>query len=608
MCVLRDDGRTLAEDGGYLPCRRNPAAAPRRQIARGETDQGARWPSGARNMKRRDLLAWMGLGTLAGVGGDLIFRARPTGAAPPAPLVADPQSSFVPDVELALHAGPGDAQILPGARTHVWAYTGRVVKGPPETLQEVPGSYLGPVIRVRTGQKIRIRFTHDLPEPTIVHWHGLHVPARMDGHPRFMIARGQTYVYEFEVVNRAGTYWYHPHHHNRTGPQVYAGLAGLLIVSDEAEAALDLPSGTDELCWVLQDRVFDRGNQFIYGAGMQTQQMNGFLGDRVLVNGQERPSLELGTGAYRVRLLNGSNSRIYKLAWDNGTPITLIGTDGGLLERPGPRPYLTLAPGERADLILDLRQHRVGASLGLRSLPFSGVESGMGMGMGRMMRGASALPNGAPLSILTVQVQRRETSRFQLPARLSTFDTSWQPEETGRMTPRLFTVTSAGMQWLLNGRAFDMEGVASNETVSLGSKEVWEFANPGGGMMGMRMAHPLHVHGRQFRVLSRQVDPLFAKDSESLRDGFSDEGWKDTGYGPGDAGRARACADALHTLSGTLPVSLPQPGARRHGDDAELPRHRVRSGSTRYFAGSALTVAMFSSQISPPLDTTLAVI
>ena len=469
----------------------------------------------------------MGFGTLAGVGGELLFRARATGDALSMPFAPGAQSSFAPDVELALHAGPGDVQILPGARTHVWTYTGRVVKGPPETLQELPGSYLGPIIRVRTGQKIRILFTHDLPEPTIVHWHGLHVPAPMDGHPRFMIARGQTYVYEFEVINRAGTYWYHPHHHNRTGPQVYAGLAGLLIVSDEAEAALDLPSGTDELCWVIQDREFDRGNQFIYRAGMPTA-MNGFLGDRVLVNGQERPSLALGTRAYRVRLLNGSNSRIYKLAWDDDTPITLIGTDGGLLERPGPRPYLTLAPGERADLILDLRQHRVGANVGLRSLPFSGVESGMGMGMGRMMGSASALPNGAPLSILTVQVQRRETSRFQLPVRLSTFDASWQPEETGRATPRLFAVTSGGMQWLLNGRTFDMESVASNETVALGSKEVWEFANLGGGMMGMRMAHPLHVHGRQFRILSRQVDPALAKDWESLRGGFTDEGWKDT--------------------------------------------------------------------------------
>ena len=463
-------------------------------------------------MKRRDFLTWMGLGSLA------------------APLLGKAQSSIGPDVELALRAAAADVQILSGAPTRVWTYSGRIVKGPPETLQAVPGSYLGPTIRLRTGQKVRIRFTNELPEPTIVHWHGLHVPAPMDGHPRFMIRPGQTYTYEFEVINRAGTYWYHPHHHNRTGPQVLMGLAGLLIVSDESEAALNLPSGKEEICCVLQDRAFDSRNQLVYGASMPMEQMVGFLGDRGPVNGRERPTLALATRAHRLRLLNGSNSRIYKLAWDDGIAMTLVGTDGGLLERPLTRPYLTLAPGERADLVLDLSRHRIGTSFALRSLPFSGVDpgTGMGRGMGRMMRGARAPANGAAFSILTVDVQRRETSDFRLPPRLSTFDASWQPAEADRMTTRLFSVTSGGMRWLLNGRTFGMEDVAPNEVVPLGAKEVWEFANLAVGMMGMRMAHPLHLHGRQFRVLTRQADPRMAQEAATLRDGFTDEGWKDT--------------------------------------------------------------------------------
>ncbi len=472
-------------------------------------------------MKRRDFLTWIGLGTMAAARDVL-----------PGPFFSAVAPEFVPDVELSLRAVTGDVQIRPGARTRVWMYVGTVLKGPAHTLQTIPGSYLGPIIRVRTGQKVRIRFTNELPEPTIVHWHGLHVPAAMDGHPRFLIARGQTYVYEFIVINRAGTYWYHPHHHRRTGPQVYAGLAGLLIVSDEPEAALGLPSGNEEICWVLQDRVFDRNNQLVYATGMMMEQMNGVLGDRMLVNGQEQPSLTLATRAYRLRLVNGSNARIYKLAWDDDTPMMLIGTDGGLLEQPIRQAYLTLAPGERADLILNLSQRRVGTSLMLRSLPFAGVATTMGMGMGRgmggMMRGGSAPPNGAPLSILTVHVQRRETSPFQLPARLSTFDASWQPNQGGRVTSRLFTLSSGGMQWLLNDRTFEMDSVAQNEMVSLGSKEVWEFANTGVGMMGMRMAHPLHLHGRQFRVLNREVDSQLVKDWEVLRDGFPDQGWKDT--------------------------------------------------------------------------------
>jgi FtsP/CotA-like multicopper oxidase with cupredoxin domain len=449
------------------------------------------------------------------------------------------QSSFTPDVELALTAAPGAVQILPGAPTRVWTYSGSVVKGPPDTLQNLPGSYLGPIIRLHTGQKVRIHFANQLPESTIVHWHGLHVPEPMDGHPRYIISRGQSYVYEFEVVNRAGTYWYHPHHHSRTGPQVYNGLAGLLLVSDPKEAALDLPSGPEEIVCVLQDRTFDTDNQLVYTSGMPMDSMSGFLGDRVLVNGQAQSSLSLGTRAYRVRLLNGSNSRVYKLAWGDGTPMTVIGTDGGLVERPLGRPYVTLVPGARADVVLDLSGHTVGTSLELRSLSFPSApfEMGMGMGMMGMRRGAGGTgraggqtspANGAPLSILTIHVQRRESAPFKLPATLSTFDASWQPEKIDRSAPRRLALQFGMMQWLLNGRTFEMDGVAPNEIVSLDSTEVWEFDNSGPAMMGMRLAHPLHLHGRQFRVLNRQVDPALAGDWESLREGFADEGWKDT--------------------------------------------------------------------------------
>jgi FtsP/CotA-like multicopper oxidase with cupredoxin domain len=477
----------------------------------------------------------MGVGLAGAAGGSSLHRFL-SGDKTTELWARGAQSSFTPDVELALTAAPSTVQILPGATTRVWRYSGSVITGPPGTIQNLTGSYLGPIIRLRTGQKVRIHFTNQLPESTIVHWHGLHVPERMDGHPRFLIPRGQRYVYEFEVLNRAGTYWYHPHHHNRTGPQVYNGLAGLLLVSDATEAVLGLPSGPEEIVCVLQDRAFDADNQLVYNSDMPIGSMSGFLGDRVLVNGQAQPSLSLGTRAYRFRLLNGSNSRVYKLAWGDGTPMTVIGTDGGLLEQPMGRPYLTLVPGERADVLLDLSQHPVGANLQLRSLAFPGApfEMGMGMGMGRgagrMGRAGrqTSMPNGAPFPILTIQVQRRESSTLKLPATLSTFDASWRPEKIDRLAPRRMTVQFGMMQWLLNGRAFEMNGVASNEMVSLDSKEVWEFDNSGPAMMGMRLAHPLHLHGRQFRVLNRQVDRALAKDWESLREGFTDEGWKDT--------------------------------------------------------------------------------
>ena len=254
-------------------------------------------------------------------------------------------------------------------------------------------------------------------------------------------------------------------------------------------------------------------------------QMRGFLGDRVLVNGRERPSLALATRAYRLRLLNGSNARIYKLAWSDGTPMTIIGTDGGLLERPLQQAYLTLAPAQRADLILDLSNHAVGASLELRSAPFPAADvdaSGM-MGMGRMAQ--SAVPNGAPLSLLTVHVTRRTTSKFRLPSRLSVFDASWRREPSG--PSRRVTLSFGRGQWLLDGRTFDMMGATPEETVSPGSTQIWELANVA-GMMGMQMAHPIHLHGQQFRVLSRQPRSGSGEDGKSIREGFADEGWKDT--------------------------------------------------------------------------------
>ena len=216
----------------------------------------------------------------------------------------------------------------------MWRFTGRLLKGPADTLQTLPGSYLGPVIRLRRGQQVRVRFANQLGEDSIVHWHGLDVPESADGHPRLAIGHGHEYVYEFEVTNRAGTYWYHPHPHMRTGAQVYQGLAGLLLVQDDEEDALALPSGGAELLCVLQDRRFDARNQLVFHGGGMMEMMNGFLGDRVLVNGQPQPTTEVDAAWHRVRVLNGSNARIYKLAWSRDVQMAVIGGDGGLLEQP----------------------------------------------------------------------------------------------------------------------------------------------------------------------------------------------------------------------------------------------------------------------------------
>jgi hypothetical protein len=430
---------------------------------------------------------------------------------------------FVPDVEVELTARRAEHAIFPGKPTATWSYQGKLLKGRTGTLED-SGSYLGPAIRLRKGDKVRVRFRNELPETTIVHWHGLAVPALMDGHPRLVIPTGAQYLYEFAVENRAGHYWYHPHPDDRTGPQVYHGLGGHLFVHDDEESALRLPSGEHEIPLVIQDRTFDSDYQLTYISG-HMEAMTGFLGQSILVNGRPDQELKLATGLYRLRFLNASNSRIYKLAWSNGAPFTLIGTDGGLLERPVRKPYLALAPAERADVVLDLVGQTIGSSFELRSRPFPAPQMMMGRGMGGMMGGGMGrgLEQGSEFRVLRVRVERKEKSGFHLPVRLSQPGFLRPQEAENRDQPRVFPLQFMRMEWFLNESTFQMEAVKENEVFKAGSTYALEFTNTGMGMM--QMAHPMHLHGGQFQVLKRAGGGAMA---ESLREGLTDEGWKDT--------------------------------------------------------------------------------
>jgi FtsP/CotA-like multicopper oxidase with cupredoxin domain len=471
------------------------------------------------------------------------------------------RGAFAPDLHIELRAAKDEARIRSGSPTRVWRYYGRVIKGDSHALEFL--AYL-PLLRVQRGQNVRIELVNELPESTIIHWHGLYVPAAMDGHPRNAIGRGGRYVYEFQVRNRAGTYWFHPHPDGRTGKQVYFGMAGLLIVSDDEESAAGLPVGDYDIPLVIQDRRFDDDNQLIYlsdddsprmmgeaaaGRGMDGMmgrdgmmsrgmagdmgsmmaRMMGFLGDRILVNGKPDYVLPVETRAYRLRLLNGSNTRIYKLAWSDGAPMTVIGTDGGLLEKPLTRPYVTLAPAERVELWADFGNQSIGAERTLQSLSFTGdMAMGGMMGGGMMESMMGNLPNGAPFPILKARVERRSTAKVALPQRLSAIPTPRPQDAINFRKPKAFDITMGMMIWGINGRSFEMEGVTGEETVRLDTTEIWEFRNDAEtGMMGM-MAHAMHVHGLQFKVLERSVKPRFSSDRDSVSAGYVDAGWKDT--------------------------------------------------------------------------------
>jgi FtsP/CotA-like multicopper oxidase with cupredoxin domain len=333
-------------------------------------------------LSRRGFLRLTGAGALATTIPHWLLAAENAGR-----FVRKPTPGFHADVEIEITAGHDTAPILPGKPTSCWKYTAKVVKGDSNAVAQLPGTHLSSVLRFHRGDKVHIFFLNDLPEPNIIHWHGLHVPQIMDGHPMYEVASGKGYLYEFQVNNRAGTYFYHAHTHELTGHHVYKGLGGLLIVHDEEEKALGLPSGELDIPVVIQDRNFDADNQFKYVQNMRDRHM-GLLGDEILVNGKRNFVLPVATRAYRLRLVNASNSRVYKLGWEDGSAFTVIATDGGLLEKPVTRPYLMLGPGERYDVFADFSGRKVGSELVLKSLPFTGALPGHeGGGMGMMDHG-----------------------------------------------------------------------------------------------------------------------------------------------------------------------------------------------------------------------------
>lgn len=497
---------------------------------------------------RRDFLRYTGVGTAALLLGvpDLRTMARA-------------RSVPEPDTWIQLTAASRSVTLRPGSATRVWSYQARVLAGEPTRVQTWPGAYLGPILHLRRGQKVRVDFINHIDEPSIVNWHGLHVPADMMGLPRYAAKPGGSYRYEFTVDNRAGTYWYHAMSAGHTPEQVYFGLAGLLLVHDPEEEALPLPRGHYDLPIVIQDRDFGERNQFTYplGAGpnathgegaqraptenrggmmgggmmghgmmggsmerMMTKVM-GFFGNTILVNGHPDAVLEVATCAYRLRVLNASNSRIYKLAWEDGHPLVVIATGGGLLEAPSSRDYVMLAPGQRVELWADFSADAVGTEHTMLSLPFAGAMGMMGGGtlgmMGRMMD-TGALSPGARVPLFKVKVTRKSNQRLKLPQRLSTLTRLRAEDAANHAHPRTFHITIERMRWGFNGRSYEMDQVAPDEIVKLGTTEIWEFAN------NRMMAHAIHVHGLQFQVVERLNSPTH----DGVLAGCVDDGWEDT--------------------------------------------------------------------------------
>ncbi|MCH9698096.1 MAG: multicopper oxidase domain-containing protein [Gammaproteobacteria bacterium] len=478
--------------------------------------------------QRRQLLKFAGLNAALAVSPDCVFAKSRL-------KTRKPSTGFRPDVEIKLTLKPDQVTIFKGAKTRIWTISGELIKGPVTALENHSTSYLGPTFRLHKGQKVRIILSNRLPSASILHWHGMHVPSEMDGNPRDAIDTGETYVYEFEIRNRAGTYWYHAHTHDYTGIQVYKGLAGLMLVSDDEEQALQLPKTEHDIPLMIQDRTFNTNNQLSYVTHMM-QRMRGFLGNQILINGDPDYTLPVEARAYRLRLLNGSNSRIYKLGWNNELPITVIGTDGGLLEQPVTLPYLMLAPGQRREIWVDFSRFKTGTELTMRNLDFQigmqhrmmgGMRPGHRGGMmGRGMTGHNKSQLGNSFPVFKVQVTKRATTHDDLPLRLSHIDALSIKNASNSGSPRTITLSMRHMSALLNGRSYTMNDIQPDERIPVNTLQYFELDNDSTGMMSM--PHPMHFHGEPFQIVKRQINPGLHHAFQTVREGFIDSGWHDT--------------------------------------------------------------------------------
>jgi FtsP/CotA-like multicopper oxidase with cupredoxin domain len=451
---------------------------------------------------RRELLAKAGVGAFGLLSGGL-------GAILPA--AAKQRQAKGPVLSLDIACERDTWPIFPGAETFVERVEMSVREGDASKLRAIPGSFAGPTIWVNKGDTVRARMVNNLYQPTILHWHGLVTDEHNDGLPNDAVARGESYDYDFTVGNRAGTYWYHPHPDHYTGPQSYYGMSGIFVVCDRHEQSLSLPRGEYDLPLMIADKLVDANNQLQYGSNPFV----GTIGDQVFINGRPDFTISAATRVYRLRLVNGSNARLYKLVWSNDLPLTVIGTDGGLLERPVQKPYVMLGPGQRIELWADFSDLPLGESFKLRSLAFEGTAVGFE---------GSGIQNGTPIDVFSVRIDRQEPETLTLPTTLAQIQRYDKASAVNASHPRNFPITFDG-GFYFNHLTYEPGVVSKHEVVENNTLECWEFSNRTGNI---GIVHPIHIHGQSFQIYDRQILPEYRDAWEGVREGYVDEGWLDT--------------------------------------------------------------------------------
>jgi bilirubin oxidase len=406
-----------------------------------------------------------------------VVSAGAVRGAAPGPAVLENRSRDPRTVEVTLTAAPARLSLVPGTTSDVFAYNGRVP---------------GPTLDVREGDRVVVHFRNELPVPTTVHWHGLHIPAISDGSPFHPVPPGETRDYAFTLLpGSAGTYWYHPHPHHQTGYQVAKGLYGAIVVRAPDDP---IPSSVAERLLVLHDNRFDAGGQVdippTESPKGRVDFENGREGDVLFVNGEVMPTLSIRAGeTQRWRIVNASAARVYRLALPGHTMLH-VGSDGGLFETPVEVSELLLANGERAEVLVRATG-TPGSEATLETRPYNRY-----------------IPQTRPADwqttrpLLTLRyLPDAAVAPVAIPATLRHVPAI----DTSHVAARRVVALSQGM---INGRLMDPARV--DFAGRLGATEIWEVEN----LVGMD--HPFHLHGFQFQVLDRDGVPE------------KDRRWKDT--------------------------------------------------------------------------------
>ncbi|WP_082738572.1 multicopper oxidase family protein [Microbacterium sp. CCH5-D1] len=357
----------------------------------------------------------------------------------------------------------------------------------------VNGPLLGPTLRAKRGEQVRMHVSNQLDEATTLHWHGMRVPASADGGPHQMIEPGAVWSPSWTIDQPAATLWYHPHPHGQTERHVHRGIGGFFLLDDDNESQLPLPReyGVDDLPLIVQDRTFDE-----HGALVETERRdNGMLGDTLLVNGTFAPWFEVTAELTRLRLLNASAARSYYFGFSDGRLFSMIASDGGLLEAPIDLERIMLTPGERAEILVRMQP---GEEVVLRSFP---------QDLGITQRLADRTGAADELDVLLLSAGNELRQAQLLPAIFGSL---------GTMTPAdaAQTRTFELGDNRINGQRMDMERIDAE--VAAETIEVWEVQNI------HTKPHNFHIHDVQFLVLDIDGD---APPSELT-------GWKDTIYAP----------------------------------------------------------------------------